>query len=351
MLAAFGLNKDDVARLTYGDLPARNMSFGEQRIIELVRLFLTPRPVYLLDEPTTHLSVRTSNMLADHIKLLTNKGFAFIIVSHDERFLKNNTDRLLRLTAGRSAELISTPNYFADKGSSIHLNRTSMVGNPNNSVVLEIAGLEIGYQNKPILHAVDLQLCRGEVIVVIGQNGAGKSTLLKSIIGLHPLINGRLKYKGKDLMSLSTDQRVKEGIAYVFQEKKIFFRLTTEENLIVACTGRRSEQKNRLEKLYARLPTLEALRNVHGGMLSGGQQQMLAIGRALIQEPGLILFDEPFAGLSPEMVSSVSELIRSLAATGIAFLIIEHDLELVNKIADRVLILKDEILVTGHEYR
>jgi branched-chain amino acid transport system ATP-binding protein len=216
--------------------------------------------------------------------------------------------------------------------------------------LLRAESVVAGYaRDLPIVHGVSLAVSPGEILVVLGPNGAGKSTLVKSLAGVVPKFGGRVMLDDADITAVPVHRLSASGVGFVPQTANVFTSLTVEENLRIGGYLLRGELPRRLEEAYARFPDLARFRRHAGHALSGGQRQMLAIARALMTAPRLLLLDEPSAGLSPLMVSEVFKQVRNIADSGIAVLMVEQNVKAGLRIADRGL-----ILVTGrtaHEGR
>jgi branched-chain amino acid transport system ATP-binding protein len=213
--------------------------------------------------------------------------------------------------------------------------------------LLEIRGVRAGYaETGDVLQGLDLDVDEGEVVALLGRNGVGKTTLVNTVVGLVRPRAGSIALDGRELVGLSTHQIARDaGIAIVPQGRRIFARLTVEENLKLArrATGGRPVEW-RLEDVYDLRPRLRERRRHRGNQLSGGEQQMLAIGRALLANPRLFLFDEPSEGLAPRLVDLVTETIAGLRERGLSAIVVEQNLHVAVGLADRVAIMaKGEI--------
>ena len=193
------------------------------------------------------------------------------------------------------------------------------------SAILETFDLVAGYGEVEILHGVSISVEPGQMVAVIGPNGAGKSTLLKTIFGLVPAREGTVRFNSADITNEPTDRIVAKGISYVPQTENVFASLSINENLEMGAFIRRDGVRERLERVYAIFPDLAGRRGDGAGKLSGGQRQMLALARALMLDPEILLLDEPSASLSPKMVDSLFEKIREINASGTAILIVEQN--------------------------
>lgn len=193
------------------------------------------------------------------------------------------------------------------------------------TAVLQAQGVVAGYGEVEILHGVSLVLNEGEVVAVIGPNGAGKSTLLKAVFGLLSVRSGRVELLGREVTNLSPDRIVQSGMSYVPQVDNVFASLTINENLEMGAFVRRNGLQERLERVYELFPVLANRRGERAGRLSGGERQMLALARALMLDPKVLLLDEPSASLSPIMVSSIFEKIGEINRAGTAIVLVEQN--------------------------
>ena len=182
----------------------------------------------------------------------------------------------------------------------------------NDSILLKISGLNQYYGESHTLWDVSLEIGAGSCICLMGRNGMGKTTLLKSIMGLLPVESGTIEFDGHNIASLPADKRAHIGIGYVPQGREIFAQLTVEENLQIGLQARRDKKKEIPERIYDLFPVLKDMLKRRGGDLSGGQQQQLAIGRALVIEPTLLILDEPCEGIQPNIVHQIGDVILKL---------------------------------------
>ncbi len=192
--------------------------------------------------------------------------------------------------------------------------------------IIEVNGLASGYvKGLNILQGVDLVLKEKEVVSIIGPNGAGKSTLLKAIMGLIPIFGGKIFFNGKELRDIKSHELIQKGIAYVPQVANVFPSLTIEENLEMGLWSTKDKQAQFFEEIYSMFEILFQKRKERAGNLSGGQRQLLALGRALISKPHVLLLDEPSAGLSPKAIGEVFEYIESINQKGVSILLVEQN--------------------------
>jgi branched-chain amino acid transport system ATP-binding protein len=209
--------------------------------------------------------------------------------------------------------------------------------------MLTLDGVHTFYAKSHILHGVSLEVRPGEVVGLLGRNGVGKSTTLKTIMGLARAAEGRITFEGKDIGALAPYRLARLGIGYVPEERRIFRLLSVLENLRTGLDRPEVSPPRRqqlLDKVYASFPILAQRRHQAGGTLSGGEQQMLAIARAMMLEPRIILLDEPTEGLMPRMVSQIREIVEVLHKEGVAILLVEQNVPLTLGVSDRVYIME-----------
>jgi neutral amino acid transport system ATP-binding protein len=208
--------------------------------------------------------------------------------------------------------------------------------------MLFIKNLTASYGGPDIIHEINLHIKEGEIVTIIGPNGAGKSTILRSIFGLTKVKNGTIEFFGENLVGLKTDQVIKRGICYVPQGRSIFSTMTVEENLEMG--GFIHQNKNDIIKglalVYGKFPKLRDRKHQRAENMSGGEQQMLAIGRALMVQPKLLLLDEPSIGLAPKIVEEVFEKCQEICKNGTAILMVEQNANLALEYSDRGYVLE-----------
>ena len=191
--------------------------------------------------------------------------------------------------------------------------------------LITINGIEAGYGGAPILGGVDLAIEQSDIAVIVGPNGAGKSTILKAVFGLVSVSKGTITFQGQDITNADPDRLVPMGLGFVPQEFNVFTSMSVEENLEMGAYIRRDDFGPTMRSIYAMFPVLKEKRRQRAGELSGGQRQMVAMGRALMSQPKLLLLDEPSAGLSPIHTTQVFEHVRKINANGVAVLMVEQN--------------------------
>ncbi|MFF7059294.1 urea ABC transporter ATP-binding subunit UrtE [Achromobacter spanius] len=205
--------------------------------------------------------------------------------------------------------------------------------------MFNIAGLVSGYGQSKVIHGVDLAVSAGEIVAVMGRNGMGKTTLFKTMMGMLPTMQGSISLDGKPLERLESHQRVRSGVAYVPQGRMIFPTLTVEENIRTGMRGR-ALRDTIPEDIYALFPVLHDMRGRRGGDLSGGQQQQLAIARALVTNPRVLLLDEPTEGIQPSIIKDIARsLLEIRTLRNLAIVVSEQVLSFTMQIADRLIVI------------
>jgi branched-chain amino acid transport system ATP-binding protein len=208
--------------------------------------------------------------------------------------------------------------------------------------ILQVEDIKVRYSGLPVLQGVSVKVGPGEIVCVIGANGAGKSTLLRAIMGSQRVFEGRVIFMGREIHKLRTEEIVQMGIIYVPEEKMLFRPLSVEENLALGAYTIKEKQKIRenLEFVYSLFPRLKERRSQAASTLSGGEQQMVAIGRGLMSRPQILMLDEPSLGLAPILVDEVLDTVRRLKEEGITILLVEQNVREALDLADRGYVLR-----------
>jgi branched-chain amino acid transport system ATP-binding protein len=208
--------------------------------------------------------------------------------------------------------------------------------------ILEIDNIKVRYSGLPVLQGISLKVNLGETVCVLGSNGAGKSTLIRAIMGTQPAFEGRIFFKGRQIQKLRTEEIVRKGIVCVPEEKMLFSPLSVEENLYLGAYVLNDPQQieQNLEFVYQLFPALEQRRKQPASTLSGGEQQMVAIGRGLMSRPHILMLDEPSLGLAPILVDEVLDTVRKLKEEGLTVLLVEQNVREALDLADRGYVLQ-----------
>jgi branched-chain amino acid transport system ATP-binding protein len=215
--------------------------------------------------------------------------------------------------------------------------------------LLKVENLNVSYGISAILHDVSLEVHRGELVSLVGRNGVGKSTTMRGIMGLVPPRSGTVQWKGRDIARRPPFRNALDGLGYVPEDRRVFSRLTVWENLDVArLPAREGTEPWTEERVFDLFPDLATFRDRMGGLLSGGQQQMLTIGRTLMGNPELLLLDEPSEGIAPIVVAAIEQKIHELKASGLSIVLAEQNLDFVLSLSDRCYVLeKGRVVYSG----
>jgi len=213
--------------------------------------------------------------------------------------------------------------------------------NTTEDTVLEIRGLQAGYGATPILQGVDLEVRKGEIVSLIGRNGVGKTTTMRCLMGLLRTRGGGIRLQGRDIESLPSDARARLGIGYVPQGREVFARMTVAENLMVGELIGGPRGRKQPELVYQYFPRLAERRNQLAGTMSGGEQQQLAIGRALVGNPALMLLDEPSEGIQPSIVQLICDVLRAIRRDlDTTILFVEQNLDTILDVGERAYVME-----------
>ncbi|HHW21051.1 ABC transporter ATP-binding protein [Thermodesulfovibrio thiophilus] len=215
-------------------------------------------------------------------------------------------------------------------------------------ILLNVKNINTGYGDLQILRNVSLTINKGEIVALLGSNGAGKSTLMRSIAGRIRVWDGEIFFKDKNIANLAPEKIVKLGISLAPERRRIFSGMTVKENLEIGAYQRRDGLKQRMGKIFSIFPRLYERKNHLGGDLSGGEQQMLAIGRALMNDPELLLIDEFTLGLAPTIVQTLVDVVKQINDSGVSILLVEQDVNMALEISNRAYVMEvGEITISG----
>ena len=209
--------------------------------------------------------------------------------------------------------------------------------------MLEVCGIDVRYGDVQVIYDLSFAVAKGEIVALIGANGAGKSTTLKAIAGLLPVHRGRVLYEGRDLASIEPHRRIEHGIVMIPEARRLFAEMSVEENLDVGalCGESKRVRAHTKEWVFGIFPRLKERRRQSAGSLSGGEQQMLAVGRGLMGKPKLMILDEPSLGLAPILVRDIFEVVRSVREEGVTLLLVEQNVKRTLTIVDRAYVLEN----------
>jgi ABC-type branched-subunit amino acid transport system ATPase component len=341
---------DDAGLAAHATTPAGQLPYGLQRRLELA-MALAARPrLLLLDEPSAGLDPDDTASLTHLIHTLT-ADTTVLLIDHNLDLVFTVADTVTVLHHGRHLAT-GTPDQIRDNpqvhdaylptGDQTPPARPPRA-TPRRPALLQIRGLRAGYRGAPVLDRVDLDVAAGEAVAVLGRNGAGKTTLLNTIAGLLPPHAGRIDIAGQPLPTRRGHDPARAGLAFVPQGRRLFASLTVAEHLTAAQAANRGRPRTApvwtVERLLNLLPALAGRLHHRAHRLSGGEQQMLALARALLTNPRLLLLDEPSEGLAPAVIGQLTTTLVQLTADGLAVLIAEQNLALATAITDRVTVL------------
>lgn len=324
------------------DAVARQLSHGEKRQLEIAMALVQSPNLLLLDEPLAGLSGAERERIGKLI-LSLDPQMTVLLVEHDLEYALRFAQRVTVLhygeviAEGDPEEVRQNPRVqeiYVGAGWALQ----NPSGAPKGQEVLRSEGLAAGYGSMRVLSEVGLEVSQGEVVALLGRNGMGKTTLLLTLMGLLPLQAGEVFFLGQRVGRLPVHRRAELGLALVPQGRRMFDGLSVEEELHMAAWGQRGRWT--LERVLQVFPRLAERRRSLSKALSGGEQQMVAIARALLRNPRMVLMDEPTEGLSPLMVRQVAEVVRTLKEEGETVLLAEQNVQMALSVADRVYILE-----------
>lgn len=336
---------------------AGDLAYGEQRVLEIALALAASPKLLLLDEPFAGMNETESRDTMALIHTIRSHDITVLVIDHHMQTMARGCDRLVvmnhgvKLAEGAPATVTQDPEVvqaYLGTGEALRLPEPAEQGAGD---VLVLEGVSVDYGPVRALRNLDLQVGKGEIVALVGANGAGKSTALRAVSGLVPVAEGRIQLLGRDLVGRSPSARVRGGLAHCPEGREIFPQMTVLENLELGVTvsGTRLNRSNkpadmpttRLAYVYNLFPRLQERTHQTAGSLSGGEQQMLAIGRALMSTPEVLLLDEPTLGLAPLLAREVAEALVRLNASGLSMLLVEQNAVLALSIAHRAYVLEN----------
>ena len=354
---------EDVDLKDKANLVAANLSHGDKRHLDIGIALTTKPELLLLDEPTSGMppeeSIRTVKLIQ---RLRSEKGYTIILIEHKMDIVLNISDRITVLHLGEKiAEGTPSEIQANDEVQKAYLggldkeyrvmNNRQRTMSETESETLKMEKVNTFYGESHILRDVSMKIREGEIVALLGRNGAGKTTTLRTIIGLAPPRSGFIQFQGEKIEKLPPETIANKGISLVPAERRIFANLNLIENLELPFFMKRIDSQQRgtqIENFFTYFPALIQRKSHKGNRLSGGEQQMLAIGRALMGNVKFMMLDEPSQGLAPLIVKHLAEIIQEINKRGVTILLVEQNALMALELADRVYVMdKGEIVYEG----
>ncbi len=346
-------------------LPAASLPYGSQRLVEIARALASEPRLLLLDEPAAGMNASERTHLVEQIRRIRDSGVTVLLVEHDIELVMGLSEYVYVLDYGRlicegKPEVVQKDTAVIEAYLGVRLDhrqdlcqtRDLVTGAcPELEDLLVVEDLATSYGAIKALHGVSFTVRKGEVVAVLGANGAGKTTLLHTISGLLRPNHGSVVYKGADITRLAPEKIAAAGLRQVPEGRRLFRDLSVEDNLVVGSSGRRDWRGSLADDIayvYELFPVLGERRKQPAGTLSGGERQMLAIGRALVGKPDLLILDEPSMGLAPLVVERIFEALAELNKQGLTMLMVEQSAEMALSLAHRGVVLQTgSVVVSG----
>lgn len=334
-------------------LKAETLPHVDRRLVEIARALALRPKVLLLDEPAAGLSRADTDRVTALLRTIADYGIAVILVEHDMAMVMSVSDRILVLDSGQPIAW-GEPDEVRRKPEVVqaYLGSTDYQAPPrpepwigSRDATLFVKDLVIDYGAAPVVEGVSLVVNPGELIAILGANGAGKSSILQTLAGLHPASSGLIVLNNENIESLNASQIASRGLALVPEGRQVFPELSVRDNLLMGAYTRvdRDNLAQDIDDILQRFPRLRDRIDSPAGLLSGGEQQMVAIGRGLMAKPSILLLDEPSLGLAPAMVAELYDALAALRDEGVTLLLVDQMANLALQVADRAYVLE-----TGH---
>jgi len=331
-----------------GDLHAHaaDLPHVDRRLVEIARALATRPAVLLLDEPAAGLSRADKEALSQLLRRIASAGVALLLVEHDMAMVMGISDRVVVLDAG-SPIAAGTPREVQEDpavraaylgGGSRRLEPRTAAA--EGAALLEVGRLETGYGAEPVLKGIDVRVNADELVAVLGANGAGKSTFMRSLAGLHRPVRGEIALEGENLATLPAHRVVARGMVLVPEGRQVFPELSVLDNIRLGGYLRRDVPEREVEALLDRFPRLRERLHQRAGLLSGGEQQMLALARGLMARPRLLLLDEPSLGLAPAVIDELFASLDRLRSEHVTILLVDQMAGLALALADRAYVIE-----------
>ena len=335
------------------DVPAADLPHVDKRLVEIARALATKPSVLLLDEPAAGLSKQDKQTLATLLRRIADSGIAVVLVEHDMDVVMGISDTVVVLDAGvviasgAPAEVQRDPAVRKAYLGEHALQPSGARAAAGGGAYLVVKNLEAGYGAEPVLKGVDLEVREREMVAVLGANGAGKSTLMRAISGLLRPVKGGIAFGGEDVMRLPAHKVMPRGLVLVPEGRQVFPDLSVLHNLELGAFRRKDNADRDIESMLERFPRLRQRLHQRAGLLSGGEQQMLAIARGLMARPKLLLLDEPSLGLAPAVINDLFAALDRLRAESATILLVDQMAGLALALADRAYVIEGGRIVAS----
>jgi len=325
----------------------------DKRLVELARALAIQPSVLALDEPAAGLDPADTARIGDLLRKVTRTGITVVLVEHDMNLVMSVSDRVIVLDAGAKiaegppAQVAADPHvlkaYLGDEKPSDRRRKREL--EPGREAVISTEGLCSGYEAVSVIRDINLEVAAGELVAVLGANGAGKSTLMRALSGLNRPVEGAVLFLGERIESYTASRIARQGLVLVPEGRQVFPELSVIDNLWLGAYARPSaDLMDMTEQLLDRFPQLRSRQNQRAGLLSGGEQQMLAIARGLIARPRMLLLDEPSLGLAPILLDRLYDLLAQLREQGMTTLLVDQMAGLALSVADRAYLLQSGVV-------
>jgi len=329
--------------------PAAALPHVDKRLVEIARALAIRPSVLALDEPAAGLNAQDSAAIGALLRKLAAAGMTVILVEHDMDLVMGVSNHVIVLDAGAKIAEGTPAQVAADPavreaylGAGEHADRArARPLAPQEAPLLTVRRLSAGYGAATIVRNATLDIAKGELVAVLGANGAGKTTLMRALCGLIRPVEGDVRFLGKHIDKLSGDRIARAGLVLVPEGRQVFPELSVIDNLRLGAYARTSaDESSRIESLLSRFAALKARRHQRAGLLSGGEQQMLAIARGLMAQPQVLMLDEPSLGLAPKLLENLYDLVGELREEGTTILLVDQMVALALSVADRAYVLQ-----------
>ncbi len=333
--------------------PAGELPHVDRRLVEIARALATRPQVVLLDEPAAGLSAQDTDRLGAVLRRVANLGLGVLIIEHDMQLVMGISDVIYVLDAGRMiakgtpAEVRQNPAvrraYLGEGEFEVLTGRVPSGARRPEALIVQ--GLTVDYGAAPVLEGVSLCVREGELVALLGANGAGKSTLMRTLVGLHRPTEGSVLFAGREIAHADAHSIARSGLTLVPEGRQVFPELSVGDNLRLGAYGKVPMSHAREDELFGLFPKLAPLRERRAGLLSGGEQQMLALARGLAADPRVLILDEPSLGLAPAIVNELFAALARLRAEGHTILLVDQMARMALALADRAYVLSSGKIV------